>query len=283
MPIDAVSGNATSTIPQSSTKASATTPDQFGKDTFLKLLVAQLKYQNPMSPADGTQFLAQTAQFTMVEKLNEISQSVKANAAANEVLEASGMIGKRVSVATKDGKPGVTTVEHIGGNLPVDAPVGTKVTTTTSMYTSKGTKVPTTVEFTKMADGTDGTAHWVGRAKVSTTQIGSPFNVDFDANGNRTSPDPQFTAAQLEAIPDTKGLWDASGVRVDFGGASDPNRLRVGGGSNTVSDLGQNGSDGKSIDGVVSSVRFTIDGPVLSINGKDYSLGDVTTVHAFGA
>lgn len=283
MPIDAVSGNATSTITPSTSNPNATTPDQFGKDTFLKLLVAQLKYQNPMSPADGTQFLAQTAQFTMVEKLNEISLSVKANAAANEVLEASSMIGKRVSVATNDAKPGVTTVGHFGGNLPMDAPVGTKVTTNTTVYTSKGTNVPMTLEFTKMADGADGGAHWVGRAKVSTTQIGSPFNVDFDANGRRTSPDPQFTAAQLEAVPDTKGLWDTSGIRLDFGAASDPNRLRVGGGSNTVADFGQNGTDGTSIDGVVASVRFTINGPVLSINGKDYSLGDVTTVHAYGA
>ncbi len=283
MPIDAVSGNATSSITPSTSTPNATTPDQFGKDTFLKLLVAQLKYQNPMSPADGTQFLAQTAQFTMVEKLNEISLSVKANAAANEVLEASSMIGKRVTVATNDAKPGVTTVGHFGGNLPMDAPVGTKATTNTTMYTSKGTQVPMTIEFTKMADGTDGSSHWVGRAKVSTTQIGSPFNVDFDTTGRRTSPDPQFTVAQLEAVPDTKGLWDKSGVRLDFGTANDPNRLRVGGGSNTLADFGQNGTDGKSIDGVVASVRFTINGPVLSINGKDYSLGDVTTVHAYGA
>ena len=42
------------------------------KDMFLKLLVAQLKYQDPTKPADTTQFLAQTAQFTVVEKLSEL-------------------------------------------------------------------------------------------------------------------------------------------------------------------------------------------------------------------
>src|SRR5688500_15735757 len=39
-----------------------TDPQTIGKDTFLKLLVAQLKYQNPMEPVDSSQFMAQTAQ-----------------------------------------------------------------------------------------------------------------------------------------------------------------------------------------------------------------------------
>ncbi len=37
------------------------------KDTFLKLLVAQLENQNPLSPADGLQFVTQLAQFTQLE------------------------------------------------------------------------------------------------------------------------------------------------------------------------------------------------------------------------
>ena len=45
----------------------------FDKDTFLKLLVAQLKYQDPTNPTDATQFMSQTAQFTMVEKLDALS------------------------------------------------------------------------------------------------------------------------------------------------------------------------------------------------------------------
>jgi flagellar basal-body rod modification protein FlgD len=38
------------------------------KDTFLQLLVAQLKYQNPENPADGTQFVTQLAQFSSLEQ-----------------------------------------------------------------------------------------------------------------------------------------------------------------------------------------------------------------------
>jgi flagellar basal-body rod modification protein FlgD len=38
------------------------------KETFLKLLVAQIKHQNPLNPADGIEFVAQLAQFTQLEQ-----------------------------------------------------------------------------------------------------------------------------------------------------------------------------------------------------------------------
>jgi flagellar basal-body rod modification protein FlgD len=76
--------------PNPTTTTQQTHDNQFGQDTFLKLLVAQLRYQNPMDPQDGTQFLTQTAQFTMVEKLNSL-------ASQSQVLTAATMIGKQVS------------------------------------------------------------------------------------------------------------------------------------------------------------------------------------------
>ena len=54
----------------SSTSASSDLP---GKDAFLKLLVAQIKYQNPLNPADGVQFLSQLAQFSQLEQLININ------------------------------------------------------------------------------------------------------------------------------------------------------------------------------------------------------------------
>lgn len=47
-----------------------------GKDEFLKLLVAQLRHQDPLNPADGQEFAAQLAQFTSVEQLMQINQSL---------------------------------------------------------------------------------------------------------------------------------------------------------------------------------------------------------------
>ena len=44
---------------------------------FLQLLVAQIKNQNPLNPADGTQFLTQLAQFSQLEQTIAIRQDLE--------------------------------------------------------------------------------------------------------------------------------------------------------------------------------------------------------------
>jgi flagellar basal-body rod modification protein FlgD len=78
------------------TKKDAQSKD-LDKDTFLKLLVAQLKYQDPMSPAQGTEFIAQTAQFTTVEKLTDLAETEGKLLAAQQLLGASSLIGRSVN------------------------------------------------------------------------------------------------------------------------------------------------------------------------------------------
>jgi flagellar basal-body rod modification protein FlgD len=48
-----------------------------GQDAFLKLLITQLKHQDPTKPKDDTEFIAQLAVFSQLEKLTEIAASVK--------------------------------------------------------------------------------------------------------------------------------------------------------------------------------------------------------------
>ena len=59
------SKNSSSTSPN----ASAPTDKEVSKDLFLKLMMAQLKNQNPLNPIDGTDFLSQLSQVTGVEQL----------------------------------------------------------------------------------------------------------------------------------------------------------------------------------------------------------------------
>ncbi len=87
--------------------------DQFGQDTFLKLLVAQLKYQNPTEPADGAQFMAQTAQFAMVEKLDGLAKNNADLLSSNRALSASSLIGRSVVHAGPDGKDVTATVTGV--------------------------------------------------------------------------------------------------------------------------------------------------------------------------
>jgi flagellar basal-body rod modification protein FlgD len=72
-------------------------PDQMGKDTFLKLLVAQLQYQNPMQPTDPSTFMAQSAQFSMMEAMQNMATQLQAGSTANQVTMASALIGKQVT------------------------------------------------------------------------------------------------------------------------------------------------------------------------------------------
>ena len=48
------------------------------KDVFLQLLVTQLKYQDPESPADGTQFVTQLAQFSQLEDSTQMRDDLDA-------------------------------------------------------------------------------------------------------------------------------------------------------------------------------------------------------------
>lgn len=88
-------------------KATATT-DTFGgldKDAFLQLLVAQLRYQNPMAPKDGQEYLAQAAQFATVERLDNIAKAQTEAVAFQQVLLSTSMVGKQVSGTPAENEP----------------------------------------------------------------------------------------------------------------------------------------------------------------------------------
>src|SRR3954471_21599736 len=78
-------------------------PDAMGKEMFLKLLVAQLRYQNPMSPSDPQAFMAQTAQLSMAERLEEMSKANTELLAAERSRAATGLLGNQVTWTGADG------------------------------------------------------------------------------------------------------------------------------------------------------------------------------------
>jgi flagellar basal-body rod modification protein FlgD len=59
-----------------SSSKTSTASNQVTKDAFLQLLVAQIKNQDPLNPADGTQFLTQLAQFSELEQMIAIRQDL---------------------------------------------------------------------------------------------------------------------------------------------------------------------------------------------------------------
>jgi flagellar basal-body rod modification protein FlgD len=84
---------------------------ELGSDAFLKLLVAQLKYQDPLNPADGAEFLAQTAQFTMVEKLTTMVTQGEDVARSQQETQAAQLVGKQVTFVSSTGAKSEGIVE----------------------------------------------------------------------------------------------------------------------------------------------------------------------------
>jgi flagellar basal-body rod modification protein FlgD len=73
-----------------------------GKDDFLTLLVAQLQHQDPLNPSESTEFTAQLAQFSSLEQLQNIDETLTGFEVYQSTLnniEASGFIGKTVTAA----------------------------------------------------------------------------------------------------------------------------------------------------------------------------------------
>jgi flagellar basal-body rod modification protein FlgD len=66
-------------INNSTTKTSTSTtgPKELGQDEFLKLLVTQLQYQDPLKPLENQDFIAQTAQFSQLNQMTDLVRLMK--------------------------------------------------------------------------------------------------------------------------------------------------------------------------------------------------------------
>ena len=135
-------GSTGSTTGTGSTGSTAGVSKDFDKDTFLKLLVAQLKYQDPTNPTDATQFMSQTAQFTVVEKLDALSTLDQKVLDATRGQSAAALIGRQVTYTDYSGtsRTGTVTGTTFGAQNPTLTVDGKQVAL--DAVTAVGTTVP---------------------------------------------------------------------------------------------------------------------------------------------
>jgi len=106
-------------------KDSAPKSNELGKNEFLNLLVAQLNNQDPLSPQDNGEFIAQLAQFSTVEgvdKLNTSMESMLSGYQSSQALQASSLVGRKVIIPTD--KAVVDTSETFKASLVLPATSG---------------------------------------------------------------------------------------------------------------------------------------------------------------
>lgn len=99
--------------------------NELGKNEFMELMIAQLKHQNPLEPQDNGEFISQLAQFSSLEEMQGLSQSVDDVASqfrSTQALQASAMVGRTVLAPSSVGILGAEG--EISGNVEVPASTG---------------------------------------------------------------------------------------------------------------------------------------------------------------
>ena len=118
-PIGSLAPKTPLSTPSTGSSATATGSSSLDQDTFLKLLVAQLKYQDPSKPTDSSQFLAQTAQFTLVEKMEALAKSQEQLVSTSQLSSATALVGTKVTYLQEGvSHTGTVSGVSISGGVP---------------------------------------------------------------------------------------------------------------------------------------------------------------------
>jgi len=86
---------------------------ELGKDAFLKLLVAQLKHQDPMAPSTNQEWIGQMAQFSQLEQASNTAKDTSRIANQLGHAGALGLIGRTVTYTDADKNPVTGVVEQV--------------------------------------------------------------------------------------------------------------------------------------------------------------------------
>ena len=92
-----------------------------GKTDFLKLLATQMRYQNPLDPMKDSEFVAQLAQFSSVEGIQQLNSSFANMLLLQQMTQGANLIGKTIAYQKTDSplttRGVVASVRVDGGNL----------------------------------------------------------------------------------------------------------------------------------------------------------------------
>ncbi|MDQ0203776.1 flagellar hook assembly protein FlgD [Pectinatus haikarae] len=138
MATSAVSSTTGTTTSTSSTSSSSSLDTLANEDTFMQLLVAQMKNQDPLNPMDGTEYVSQLSQLTSTEQISKMATAMSTMSSVVDNLntsvvtgQLSSMIGKTVewetssTVTGSDGTSTTEKVQHTGTAQSVSISDGT--------------------------------------------------------------------------------------------------------------------------------------------------------------
>jgi len=132
--------SATAATTTDTTKKSDAAGNQIlGKDDFLKLMVAQMKNQDPMNPSDDKDNIAKMAQFSSLEQITNLASATQELATRMSLTQNVGLLGHDVTYTKADGTAGTGKVDGLdltadgSATLSVGGQAGVDPTTVTAV------------------------------------------------------------------------------------------------------------------------------------------------------
>ncbi len=139
MAIQPTTSATTATTTDTTKKSDAAGNQILGKDDFLKLMVAQMKNQDPMNPADDKDNIAQMAQFSSLEQITNLASATQELATRMSLTQNVGLLGHDVTYTKADGTAGTGKVDGLdltadgSATLSVAGQAGIDPTTVTAV------------------------------------------------------------------------------------------------------------------------------------------------------
>ena len=178
-------------------QAAGSAKDKLGQKDFLKLMVAQLKNQDPMKPMQNGEFLGQMAQFSSVTGLQDLQASFNQLAGvmqSNQALQASALVGRSALVPSDAAvlSPGQTMLSA------VDLPASTSDVTLT--INDKAGKIIRTISMGQQASGL-ASFQWDGKTNAGDIAAAGRYKIVANAmiNGKTQAVD-TLVAARVESV-----------------------------------------------------------------------------------
>jgi flagellar basal-body rod modification protein FlgD len=98
MAIESIGGLSAASTP-------STQVNSLGLEDFLKVLLTQLTYQDPLKPLDNQEFIAQLAQFTSLEQNRQSNDRLQQLLTIQSATQSVGLLGRTVEVQSSNGGP----------------------------------------------------------------------------------------------------------------------------------------------------------------------------------
>jgi flagellar basal-body rod modification protein FlgD len=133
----------TQTSTTTSTAATDTKEATLNYDSFLKLLVAQMKHQDPTDPMDASEQMAQLASFSTVEQGIKTNKHLESLIQETSMSQATSLIGKHITSSDGETKGIIKAVEINSDGLTAILENGKEVLVTTGVTVGDGSTADT--------------------------------------------------------------------------------------------------------------------------------------------